>query len=154
MKIRKAKIAFGAFLELEWDESTGMPKMVNKVSKKSKYAVHPDLIVAFDELKIHMARLADLIPSAAENEEINLKGINVHTIQIKGKGDNEGIILTGTKLTRHKKLVAVITPLLKWTDVHYEHIGELYNLTEEIFEECRQYLNGKHAHKEQLELIN
>ena len=93
------------------------------------------------------------INSEEDQPNAILKNYVVPSFYIVGDGENEGVVLAGTR-TLNSKLdsISFSTPSIKWSESDYPHLHELRLAVEECQEEVLEYYNGKCAPPRQIEM--
>ena len=130
-------------------------------SVKGKNVVHPDLSNAFQTLNRHLAALDD----AFKGEDIDIDreqnnpivGLyHVDGIKIKGKTDNESVILIGTKYVNSvSSRFSVGSPRIAIDPLaSYKWHNELKHAIDVIKYEVEEYMNGKCTPKEEVEHVD
>jgi hypothetical protein len=159
VKIKKAKIKDGLFLDVEFTED--LPGHSKKDTKLScTVPVHEDLLKAFEKLPKHLAILTDALakPSKVKKleewEDEELTKFAVKGFSIGGNDENEGVTLSGSKKGEYG-LINLNTPFQKWEASDYKHIGDLGSDINDCIYEVEQYLfEGKKAPESQLSLFD
>lgn len=162
IKLSKAKIKDSMLhIEFEAYKSDGS---FDTLKGDFSNLVHADLRKAFSALVPHMIILTDMRelkfnagmnqpygPDVYEVEE--LEHIKVTGFTISGNGDNEGVVLTGSKQIGTKS-ININTPLTKWTDdvEPYVWSNELAEAIELCKHEVNEYILGKQAEKAQQQI--
>lgn len=155
IKIRKAKIKDGLFLEADYvQELPGHSK--KNISMSSTVPVHEDLTNAFVKLNKHLALLCDDLPCRAKTiadwDTDAIVNYTVKGFSIGGNDENEGVTLSGNKEAKHG-IVNLNSPFQKWEGSEYKFMEELNADVEACLYEVEQYLfNGKRAPEKQLEM--
>lgn len=129
-------------------------------NRKGAGIIHDDMIAAFQKLNIHLAVICEEIsPSEIDIENLpdvtdeTLKGKEkqlakkvdsfiVSEFRIDGTGENEGVILVGTKTLSTSETVKLETPKVKF-DSTYDFVQELAAAVSECQNEVALYMNGK-----------
>ena len=128
---------------------------------KGKNVIHPDLGNAFHTLNRHLAALDD----AFKGEDIDIDreqnnpivGLyHVDGIKIKGKTDNESVILIGTKYVNSVSArFSIESPRIAIDPLaSYKWHNELKAAVDEIKREVEAYMNGKCTPKEEVEVVD
>lgn len=135
----------------------------DEVSIKRKVPIHEDLRNSFKALNPHLAAICEEVAheqitdienipeidetEGAENDPIaeKLSKFFVTGFQIEGSGENEGVVLTGSKTLSTGDEVALKTPRIKWEDTKYHFIQELRIAVDAAISEVEQYMGGKQA---------
>ena len=84
--------------------------------------------------------------SAEEQLSKRVHAFLVGSIKINGTGENEGVIMSGSKTLSTGDLVGLQSPKITW-DGNYHFINELRVIIDDIKEEVILYMNGKAAPK-------
>jgi hypothetical protein len=168
IKITKAKIIDGIFLELEYTETDADGDSTVSTDYKAlcRKRIHEDLRAAFDKLKIHLALLSEIVPDdlAAQfmfedgsiyKDELNIfKSFAVNGIALGGSDEHHGVTLIGRKTLRGKRILNLNSPFTKFQEQegqeNYRFLHNLYSDSMQCVEEVEAYLNGKHAPDPQL----
>lgn len=138
IKLKKAKIKDGLFLEVEYSEIVTDGE--NTVKKDCTAPVHDDLKNAYEELNSHLQDICQ------QNDECICKGFS-----IGGSGDHEGVTLIGSRDVE-LGIINLVTPFVKW-DASYDRIGDLSEAIEVCKHEVKLYLfESKHKPDAQQEL--
>lgn len=139
VKIKKATIKDGLFLEAEYEEFVG--EITNKVKKNSRAPIHDDLRNAFKKLDYHLTKLGDQYNNEGE---LDIEHVGCTGFTIGGSGDHEGVTLFGGRILDGDKYLNIVAPFTKWESV-YNEISELGEIIEECKSEVDAYLfQGKH----------
>lgn len=128
---------------------------------KGKNVVHHDLVNAFITLNRHLAAIDD----AFQGEDIDIDreqnnpvvGLyHVSGIKIKGKSDNESVILIGTKYVNSVSArVSIETSRIAIDPLaSYKWHNELKEAVDTIKREVELYMEGKCTPKEEVEVIS
>lgn len=155
VKIKKAKIKDGLFLEVEYSEE--LPGHSRKdTTLKCTVPIHEDLKDAFAKLHKHLAILCDDISTRAKTIDSwdfdNASDYTVRGFSIGGSDENEGVTISGSKEAKHG-IVNLNSPFQKWEGSEYKFISDLSENIEECIYEVDQYLfNGKRAPEKQTSL--
>lgn len=149
-------------LDYSYDHQT--ENVNNKVTNSCDAAIHNDLKEAFQNLIPHLALICEELPESKvksiikngfqdmdEENDIRIK-FHVQSFKIKGKDDSESIIISGTKLLKIGKSVKLISPSIRW-DEDYKYIDELSEAIEQCKIEVNEYLNGKIAPENQIDMF-
>ncbi|HEX7906254.1 MAG TPA: hypothetical protein VF487_20410 [Chitinophagaceae bacterium] len=126
--------------------------------------VHDDMKLSFKNLNVHLAVICEEI-SPNEIDIDNLPDINNETLKgkekqlakridsfavsafkIDGTGENEGVVLIGTKKLSSGDYLKLEAPKVKWSE-NYDFIQELMADVSECKNEVEEYMNGKTAPK-------
>jgi hypothetical protein len=109
--------------------------------------MHPDLNKKFGEFRIHLALLCDYVSTQQlkslekYNKEL-VEKFHVSSISIK---PDEGVVITGHKITKLKKAVILNTPFTLFNQdekTAYSYQKELSDLVEDFIKEVLEYLDG------------
>lgn len=154
VRIKKAKIKDGLFLEVEYSEDLQDHK--KKETKLScTIPVHSDLIDAFAKLDKHLAILCD--------ETYPKKGIDIEQwdgatsysargFSVGGNDENEGVTISGHKEVAFG-IVNLNTPFQKYQSSEYKYMRDLSADIQSCIYEVEEYLfNGKRAPEQQIEM--
>jgi hypothetical protein len=109
--------------------------------------MHPDLKNKFSEFRIHLALLCDYlstqqVKSLEKYNQDLVEKFHVSSVSIK---DEEGIVITGHKVTARKKAVILNSPFTLFDEDKksaYRYADELKDLVDEFVKEVLQYLDG------------
>ena len=159
VKIKKAKIKDGLFLDVEFTED--LPGHSKKDTKLScTVPVHEDLLNGFNKLHKHLAILTDALEKPSKVKDLNdwederLLNFAVRGFSIGGNDENEGVTLSGAKEGTYG-LINLNTPFQKWEASDYKHISDLGSDINDCIYEVMQYLfEGKRAPEAQLSLFD
>ncbi len=150
VKIKKAKIKEGLFLDVEFtEELMGHNKKDTKLS--STIPVHEDLKKSFDALHRHLAILCDEVRTSKKDEfaELLFPDFEARGFTISGTTDS-GVTISGSKEGKYGQ-VNLNTPFTKYDDSEYPFIHELTLDIEACIYEVEQYLfEGKRAPEQQM----
>ncbi|AOR28755.1 hypothetical protein FORMB_17160 [Formosa sp. Hel1_33_131] len=139
----------------------------NNVKMSCNAPIHEDLKTAFENLIPHLAMICEEVTKKevknvidngfpeieeGDSEHPIKEKFNVHAFKITGNGDSEGVAISGTKLLKIGKAVNITTPKLRW-DEDYAFIDELSEAIEQCKIEVNEYLNGKHAPDNQVDMF-
>jgi hypothetical protein len=158
MVIKKFKVK-DDLLEVTYTkkEKDGSITVVNETHEAK---VHPDLLQAMDNLKVHFGLIIGLItvkqvkkietPAPELLENIHVSGLTIKT------GDDPGVIITGHYTTPWKKAAIMNTPFTRLAEAEesgYKEAEDLQTKTDRAVEEVRLYLvDGKKADDPQQQL--
>lgn len=165
IKIRKAKLTKKGTLEVTYDEivMNGNQTVINKLNLSDGHKAHEDLINAFASLNVHIAIITEQVRTQEKSNKIIardfvhkddiaiLDAIKVNGIAIGGD-DMEGAVLIGSRKLKDASVLNIVSPFTKYHDSTYAFAEELMQDVEVAKNEVHDYLNGKHAPDEQLEL--
>lgn len=129
---------------------------------KGKNIIHPDLANAFQTLNRHLAAIDDAfygddsVDIDREKNNVVVGKYDVHGIKIKGKADNESVILIGTKYVNSVSAREDITTSRIAIDSlsGYKWHNELKEAVDIIKHEVEEYMNGKCTPKEETDVAN
>lgn len=84
-----------------------------------------------------------------------IQNYTVHAFTVEGDGENEGVVLHGTRILEGGRLdsISFSSPVVKWSESKYEHLHEFRIAVEECQEEVLAYYNGKCAPPRQKDLF-
>jgi len=148
--IKKEFLKIG-FSRIEVDGST------TSVSEDHKAPVHIDLKSRFKSLSPHLGLLCDYL-STRQIKDINnydpelVESFIVTGISIGGGDDNDGIILSGYKLTKSGRAIILNTPFTLIEEVEetrYRYMDSLMEKVKELIKEVELYLGGKRGEEPQ-----
>lgn len=147
IQLKKAKIKDSLFLEVEYSES--IADGTNTVKKDCTAPVHDDLKNAFSKLDDHLCGLCYQYNSISE---LDIENTKAKGFTIGGSGDNEGVVLIGSRDLDDGSVLNLVSPFKKW-DSDYEEISELSEAIETCKHEVKLYLfEAKHKPEAQQEL--
>ena len=153
VKIKKAKIKDGLFLDVEFTEE--LPGHSKKDTKLScTIPIHEDLKNAFINLHKHLAVLCDEVPTPKKKDfsTSEFASFKVNGFSIGGNDENEGVTISGNKEGTYG-FVNLNTPFKKWMDEEYPFINDLGLDVNRAINEVELYLfEGKRAPEQQLEM--
>jgi hypothetical protein len=154
VKITKAKIKNGIFLDVDYSET--LPGHAKKSSSTScTVPVHEDLINAFQFLDKHLAVLFNAVPVTSGdryNEVPMPSNYKAKGFTISGMDESEKVIITGTMETEYGT-ANINTPGQKFATSEYPLIKDLAEHVAACVYEVEQYLfKAKRAPEEQLAL--
>lgn len=156
IRIKKVKLDKHRTLEVTYNE-TKTDGSFDVITRTCQQIVHEDLFNAFKNLIPHMIILCDLRDVmtegrgskllAPESYQLdNFENFTIGSFTIGGNDDHEGVTISGSKF-KDEKFINFNTPFTKWTE-DYAFVNELAATVENIIEEVKLYLNGKHAYKQ------
>lgn len=166
--IKKAGITSGLFLSYDFEQTDSNVKNINKT--KSDLPIHEDLRKAFRMLIPHFVFICEEIT----DEELISKAINdydgyledketskhpeffkysVSDFELKGKGDNIKLRISGTKYLESFESISWPAPEILLDSTKYKFIEALKDAVEVLKQEVIAYMEGKHAPKAQLEMF-
>jgi hypothetical protein len=164
--IKKAKIIDGAHMELEYTEvePDGDASVSNEIKGLFRKRVHPDLVAAYDKLKIHLAYLSEIVPvelgEDIEGSDFHMDPkfikFKVTSFSIGGEGDSLGVTVTGQMKLRGKKILNLNTPFTKFeaqSSDNYEYLHNLYSHVMTCIDEVQKYISGKCHPNTQMEMF-
>lgn len=165
----------GDFCNYSYDLLKGKTKG-DSVSRKGSNIFHDDLKRAFWKLNVHLALICEEIDIAEVDDVEVLESIlfedtkdeegktiekeafdkgsiedqvthfKVSSFTISGSGENESIVLVGTKTLSTGDHVGLKSPKTSW-DGEYMFINELRAVVDDLKKEVEEYSNGKAAPK-------
>jgi hypothetical protein len=165
IEIRGATLK-SAFCNYIYELKTGVTSG-DEIKRTGAAVVHNDLPAAFANLDVHLGMICeeidiseidfDNLPPRDEESIKKLKGkekelalliasFHVNQFKIEGTGENEGVILIGTKTLSTGDQLKLETPKVKWSD-NYEPMNELMSALTTCKNEVEEYSNGKAAPK-------
>lgn len=146
IKIKKASIKDGLFLDVEYDET--LADSAATVKKSCKAPIHDDLKNAFSKMDVHLCTLSEQYDEGGHTDDGN---VTAKGFVIGGSGDHEGVTIIGGRNVDAGYL-NLVAPFTKW-DSDYEYISELGEIVEECKNEVMLYLfENKHQPEAQLEM--
>jgi len=139
------------------------PTAGDEVKRKGSLIVHNDLKNAFFKLNAHLAVICEEINPSVINdiESIEKYDDSIHTLDsveqivshfhvnsfaISGNGENESVILSGSKRLSNGDFVELKSPKTAW-DSNYQFINELRAAIDIATEEVVEYMYGKSSPK-------
>jgi hypothetical protein len=162
VEIKSAKLK-GAFCSYSYELKNG-PTAGDECTRSGAAIVHADMTTAFDKLGVHLAVICEeILPSEIDIDNIpdpkdeslkknekalalKIDAFHVNAFRIEGSGENEGVVLIGTKRLSTLETLKLETPRVKW-DSTYEFINELMGSMNTCTSEVEQYMHGKAAPK-------
>jgi hypothetical protein len=126
--------------------------------------VHDDMIRAFNSLDVHLAVICEeILPAEIDIDNLpdymdenlekkarkladRIHAFTVSAFRVEGSGENEGVVLTGTKKLTTGEIVKLETPKVKFIS-DYGFIQELMAAVTVCKNEVTEYMNGKAAPK-------
>lgn len=126
--------------------------------------VHNDLKLLFKKLNVHLAvkceevnradigdvEVLEKIDFMVEQEEGTIEHriahFTVSSFRLEGNGENEGVVLMGTKRLSTGELVSLTSPKILWFS-EYLFVNELRVVISDLQNEVELYMNGKTAPK-------
>jgi hypothetical protein len=158
MKIEKAKVIKGETLEVTLQKPGPDGKKFYAVETHPS-TVHPDLLQAYANLRLHFALLSGYMPVKGIKEKDFVKEDLVEEFTVIGfslkDGDNPGFVLTGQKKLANGKVVTVNTPFTRFEESEetgYKFIEDLEEKIQRAVKEVEEYLGGKFATDPQQQL--
>ncbi len=150
LSFSKVKLVKNTFLtivysRIEKDGST------TAITENHKAPVHEDLKKKFEGMGIHLALLCDYLSTrqikdiSAYDPEL-VETFHVSSVSIGGNDDDEGIVLTGHKITKRKVAVILNSPFARIEEVEetkYRYMDDLKSKVDSLLEEVKLYLGGK-----------
>lgn len=153
VKIKKAKIISGLFLDVEWtEELPGHSK--NEVGLKCTVPIHEDLKGRFQQLHKHLAVLTDYYkaPKAVNFADTEYPEFVIKGFTIAGLDESLAVTISGSMEGKYGN-VNLNSPLTKYETSEYPFTSELATDIEGCIYEVEQYLfHGKRAPEKQLDL--
>ncbi|PUZ25047.1 hypothetical protein DCC81_12090 [Chitinophaga parva] len=170
IEVRSGKLS-GIFCHYEYLHTVA-ENTKNKIGVKSEVPMHEDLPRAFSKLNVHLAVVCEEIrpdeipdiddlpvwdadPDLTESDQdplaVRLNRFHVTAFQISGTGENEGVILTGSKRLSTGELVSLQTPVVRWKS-EYAFTNELHIAVFDLVTEIEEYNSGKQAPQRQMEM--
>lgn len=168
IEIKKADLQPDGSCKIIYREKIEGEEVTNDIAVKSSRRIHPDLKEKFEAMIPHLAIITEQIQDPQELEDVmdyarnkngweileeNLqKTFDVTGITIKGTGENQGVIITGTKMLKNMaKQITVISPQVDFDD-SYDLMPELRIAVSDIEDECNLYMQGKKKPDPQIEM--
>ncbi len=153
VKILKASIIDDLFLEWKLEEE--LPSHSRKSSTEScTVPIHDHLKFAIQKLHKHLALICDQVkqPKKTEIDEIEYEGFTVSGFEIKGRDENHGVTIIGTREGKYGT-VNLKSPVAKYDSSAYPFISELGLDVNDAIAEVEAYLfDGKRAPDRQLDI--
>lgn len=151
LTITKVKLVKKEFLSIDYtriepDATTASDSYENKMRP-----VHPDCRAAFKALAIHLALLCDYISTKQIKEidkydPVHSEKFNVTGVSIGGGEGEEGVVLTGHKITAKGKAVILNSPFTRFEeadDTAYRYVDDLRAKVDAVINEAKAYMDGK-----------
>lgn len=168
IEIKKAELQPDETCKIIYREKIEGEEVTNDITVKSSRPIHPDLKGTFKKLIPHLALITEQIENSEKVEDVKdfisnesgwdllaeelHKQFDVSGITIKGTGENQGVIITGTKMLNNMaKQITIISPEIKWDD-NYDKMPELRIAVSDIEDECNLYMAGKRKPDPQIEM--
>lgn len=159
IEIKKVRISkSGAKLEyvrVSPADEEGEEDLKVTITEKSNQAPHRDLIGQFNALVPHLVLITESVDGSVTLEKVKedelLDDYEVRGFTRSGSDENEGIMLIGIKHLRSGKVLNLHTPFMKFTD-DYLYMSSLEDAIDNCCSEVVEYINGKKAPSNQLEL--
>ena len=140
-------------------EITSGPTEGDELKRKGSLIVHNDLREAFKKLKPHLAVICEEINASDINDiediaefddtihqlggiEHKVSHFHVGSFSITGTGENESVVLAGTKMLSTGDYVELKSPKTEW-EGQYHFINELRVAIDDATTEVERYMNGK-----------
>jgi len=156
-KIIKIALTGDQKAHVEYEERNPGQKEPDKHKLDRPCFVHPDLIAALDKLKAHMATVCEqyLLTEFEDNPAL-LDKFSVDGITIKGEGEHEGVVISGTRHVANNLAVTMNTPFIKFNANHsfYQYSEEMMELVRNVETEIEAYLNGKFGAGNQYQMFS
>lgn len=164
IKITKAEIKNRIFLKYWFIKSFGFK--TNKNNTDSDAPIHPDLQQAFNNLIPHLALITEQVKKPDVVNVIDLKEdtpeelekrFSIKSFEVSGSIDDESIKISGHRILKNGKRVAIETPITKRPTKDgdgYEFFDELVEKIEILKEEVFQYMEGKQAESNQTNMFD
>lgn len=131
----------------------------DKINRQGSLIIHDDMRKCFNRLNAHLAVICEEIPSedisgieglSPYDDEIHRKGgiehkvshFYVSSFSISGIGENESVVLSGSKRLSTGDYVELKSPKTAW-DGNYIFINELRVAIDDLKNEVELYMNGK-----------
>lgn len=109
---------------------------------------HDDLQKAFEDFAIHLAILADYIPADSVDiddlDPITTESFHVTSFSLGGD-DNEGIVISGHKISKSGKAVILNTPFSRFTEneqSRYKYMDDVQEKVDTVLKEIVKFLDG------------
>lgn len=133
------------------------------ISRNGSSIIHEDMTAAFAKLNPHLGviceeleagMIQDIDRIAAFDDEVHTEGSLEHRVskfkvslfKLSGSGDNESVVLNGTKMLSTGEFVELKTPSVRW-EGEYHFIDDLRVAIDDLKIEVEKYMNGKTAPK-------
>ena len=129
---------------------------ISAMSKDCAKVIHPDLLLAFNKLKVHLVVLTEQ-PEAGLINYDNISDFDMEQLAnyvitgyvIGGTEEHEGVTIIGQKLLKSGKILNLIAPFTKYED-EYSFSSELSTDVSLCTWEVEQYVfHKKHGVKQQ-----
>lgn len=154
--IKKAKITSINYLDVHFIETELIQgqEVASKVIKQAKWDPHPDLKIAFDKLKFHVAYLCKITPHSELDEQLHkhpdLMEIMVTGFVTGGDEEHAGVTIIAKRQLDNGRVLNLLTPFTKFHDDHnpYKHGYELEQDVKACIDQVGLYLDGKAADME------
>lgn len=159
-KITKGNVSDAHKVDVVYTEMFGEGH-VDEVTRKPKPSTtalaHPDLVTAFEGFRIHMAALCEEGEyTYMEENPTFVEKFVVNQITLGGEGEHEGIVISGYKKLNHNLQLQLNSPFVKFDrqHSHYPYSDSLFEQFHLAMSELDQYLNGKKAPSNQLNMFD
>jgi hypothetical protein len=158
LKITKAKVTAEEHLLADFEEYSTEGEEKDETAKRFGGKVHQDLLMAFEDLRIHLATKCEegQYSDFQENSE-KLDIFKVTGISLSGDDGNQGVVLTGQKRLTTNEVLILNAPYIKLNpeSTTYHHIDELdFAIKGVLSEVTKHILEGKKAPSNQLALFS
>lgn len=133
----------------------------DSISRNGASVIHDDMKAAFKKLNVHLAVICEEVDTKlirdvddieeyddavhkANSIEAKASKFRVSAFRLDGTGENESVLLIGTKKLSTGDDVELKTPKVKW-EGEYSFINELRVAVDDAKFEVEEYMNGKTA---------
>lgn len=138
VKINNVKLIKDLFLKINFDKSNA--DGMSNIEMKNEAPIHDDLRNALTKLNKHLAALAGQYNN---NGQLDIEGVQCVGFTVR-TGNVYGVKLIGIRKLEGGKQINVLPPFTRLSDGTYVDAAELEQYIDEITNEVKQYLDGKH----------
>jgi len=132
------------------------PNQEEPLKRPKQWATaHQDLVDAFQDLRIDLATLCEQGQyTEFEDKTLDINKYFVSTIEFSGKAGEETVTLYGHRMLAHNQTLALETPPVKLNqNSKYAYWQSMEEKVMHAMSETDQYIDGKHAPSNQVEMF-
>ncbi len=160
LAFKKIKLVNELTLDYEAEENEN--GTTSKIIKECGHPVHQDLKDRFAALAVHLMLSTETVD---DNDELLIDGFLHHPMLEKmtvtsisfGGTEYEGVTLTGRRKLKHKRILNLNAPYIKFNDesgTGYPYENNLFSDVMRLLEEVKLYVGGKYGEGKQLDLFD
>lgn len=159
IEIKSAELVDQMFCNYKYKHTVG-PNTTNTVTTKSEVPVHHDLVAAFRRLDPHLAVICEEVDPAVigdindidhQTTADRIEKFEVTKFTVDGPAESMTLVLAGLKELSTGESIKLETPKIN-IDGSYPFADELASTIQDCLSEVHEYMHGKQAESNQLEI--